>query len=66
MKPRNLKKALENGYVIVGIRSVFSERIEILLTRRFPLQGECNNINFRISRKYFAIKYPNTFERFTI
>lgn len=66
MKPRSLKQALENGYIIVGIRSAFSERIEILLTRRFPLQGEKNNVSFRINRKYFMRKYPNTFERFTI
>lgn len=66
MKPRNLKQAMENGYTIVGIRSKYSERIEVLLTRRFPLQGKRNNVNFRINRKYFMRKYPNTFEKFTI
>lgn len=62
----SLKKLLENGYIIVGLRSPFSERIEVLLTRRFPLQGERNNVSIRISRKYFMRMYPNTFERFTI
>lgn len=66
MKPRSLKQAMESGYIIVGIRSKYSERIEVLLTRRFPLQGERNNISFSINRRYFARKYPNTYERFTI
>lgn len=62
----SLKKLLESGYIIVGIRSNYNERIEVLLTRRFPLQGERNNVSIRINRKYFMRMYPNTFERFTI
>lgn len=66
MSPRSLKQALENGYIIVGIRSKYNEQIEVLLTRRFPLQGERNSVSYRINRKYFMRKYPNTFEKFTI
>lgn len=48
----SLKKLLENGYIIVGLRSSYSDRVEVLLTRRFPLQGERNNVSIRINRKY--------------
>lgn len=66
MRPRNLKQALEKGYAITSVKHAYSSKVLVVVAKRYP-SCEGNNIEqYWIDRRYFARKYPTTFERFTI
>lgn len=65
MKPRNLKNALENGYIVKRIDCKGSKKISVILEQRFynkrdwPVQ-----LSFWLDREYFKRTYPHLYERF--
>lgn len=59
-KPKNLKKAFEEGYIIdhIGPRFDGGETLKIMMKRRFYRPNAENNfVTFFISRKYFVSRY---------
>jgi hypothetical protein len=63
MKPKNLKQAFENGFVVGSIYNKFSKKIRVDLKRRFYEADEINFVSFWVDREYFKRKYPSLYER---
>lgn len=61
--PRNLKQALENGYIIYKLYAKENKRIRVDLQARFYQPGMKIFLSFWINRNYFKRNYPNTYER---
>lgn len=65
MKPRNLKNALENGYIINKIDYKGEKKIRVSVEQRFYNKRECPlRLSFWIDRDYFKRTYPHSYERF--
>lgn len=62
-KPRNLKQAVENGYIINKLYAKESKRIRIDLKERYHVSDRQMFLSFWIDRDYFKRTYPNTYER---
>lgn len=62
--PRNLKQALESGYIIKGLYAKHSKKIRVDLEEHFHQSGRKMFLYFWIDRDYFKRNYPNTYERF--
>ena len=57
MKPRNLKQALEQGFVIREIGYKYNKKILVKLKRRFHKDDQVDFVRFWIDRKYFERTY---------
>lgn len=65
MKPRNLKQAFENDYIVKNIYSKYSKKIRVDLQKRFINTGSKNIfISFWIDRNYFERTYPSIYNKF--
>ena len=64
MKPRNLKNALENGYIIKSIYGKYNKQIRVDLVERFHKANRKPFLSFWIDRDYFKRTYPDSYERF--
>lgn len=62
-KPRNLKQAIENGYIINKLYAKESKRIRVDLKERYHISDRQMILSFWIDRDYFKRNYPNTYER---
>lgn len=62
-KPRNLKQAVENGYIINKLYAKESKRIRIDLKERYHVSDRQMFLSFWIDRNYFKRNYPNSYER---
>lgn len=62
-KPRNLKQAIENGYVIYKLYAKESKRIRVDLKERYHVSDRQMFLSFWIDRNYFKRNYPNVYER---
>lgn len=64
MRPRNLKQALEQNFIIYKIEAKGNKQIRVDLKSKFPKNGKINFIQHWINRDYFKKTYPNVYERF--
>lgn len=62
-KPRTLKQALENGYVICKLYSKYSKRIRVTVKERFHQADREMFLDFWIDREYFKRNYTNAYDR---
>lgn len=62
-KPKNLKQAIENGYIINKLYAKESKRIRVDLKERYHVSDRQMFLSFWINRNYFKRNYPNTYER---
>ncbi len=62
-KPRNLKQALENGYIIYRLYEKENKRMRVHLKERFHISDREMFLQFWIDRDYFKRNYPNIYER---
>lgn len=62
--PRNLKQALENGYVFKAIKYKGSARCRVDVTPRFYRNGMKAILSFWMSDSYIRRTYPKQYERF--
>lgn len=62
-KPRNLKQALENGYIINKLYAKESKRIRVDLKERYHVSDRQMFLSFWIDRNFFKRNYPNAYER---
>lgn len=62
-KPRNLKQALENGYIIYRLYEKGNKRMKVYLKERFHIADREMFLQFWIDRDYFKRNYPNIYER---
>lgn len=62
-KPRNLKQALENGYIIYRLYEKENKRMRVQLKERFHISDREMFLQFWIDRDYFKRNYPNIYER---
>ena len=61
--PRNLKQALENGYIIKSLYAKESKRIRVDMKERYHIADREMFLQFWIDRDYFKRNYPNIYER---
>ena len=64
MKPRNLKQALENGYIISNIYAKGSKTCRVDVKPRFFNAGMEPLLSYWISSNYVKRVYPNAYDRF--
>lgn len=57
MQPRNLKQALENGFIVQKIYDKGGSQIRVDLKRRYPAADQPNFVSFWINRAYYNRKY---------
>lgn len=57
MKPRNLKQAIENGFVVKNIYDKGGKKIRVDLKRRYPAADKTNFVSFWIDRQYYNRTY---------
>lgn len=62
-KPKNLKQAIENGYIINKLYAKESKRIRVDLKERYHVSDRQMFLSFWIDKNYFKRNYPNTYER---
>lgn len=62
-KPRNLKQALENGYIIYRLYEKENKRMRIYLKESTHIADREMFLQFWIDRDYFKRNYPNAYER---
>lgn len=61
--PKNLKQAIENGYIINKLYAKESKHIRVDLKERYHIPDRQMFLSFWIDRDYFKRNYPNTYER---
>lgn len=61
--PRNLKQAIENGYIINKLYAKESKRMRVHLKERTHIADREMFLSFWINRDYFKRNYPNAYER---
>lgn len=59
---KNLKQALENGYLITAIDYAGNQKCLVKVKSRFPKENGKNFYSYWMSRKYLKITYPKQFE----
>lgn len=62
-KPRNLKQAVENGYIINKLYAKESKQIRVDLKERYHISDRQMFLSFWIDRDYFKRNYPSAYER---
>lgn len=62
-KPRNLKQAIENGYIIYRLYEKGNKRMRVHLKELFHIADRQMFLSFWIDRDYFKRNYPNIYER---
>lgn len=64
MKPRSVKQAFEQDFIVTKIYAIYEKRIRVTFKRRFHKEEQPDFCEFWIDRKYFERKYPHIYERF--
>jgi len=59
MKPRNVKQAFEQDFVVKSIYNQVGVKIRVDFKRRFHKDDKPDFCSFWINRKYFVNNYPN-------
>lgn len=64
MTPRNLKQALENGYVFKAIQYKGTNKCRVDVTPRFYRNGMPAILSFWMDNAYVRRTYPNQYKQF--
>lgn len=58
MKPRNLKQAIENGYIIIRIDFKYEKKIKVTVMQRYGI----NSYQYWYDRDTFSRNYPSKYK----
>ena len=60
-KPRTLKSALEQGYIISKVCFKYDKDLRVDLKERYHKENRVTHLSFWMDRDYFKRTYPNEY-----